>query len=488
MDQYASVLLAFSPPLDPGDNEAYHKAATIHTQRLSKLLKERSRDLALYSNELFTVVDPAANSLSYLTLLHALIFPSLASNIPHDAILERLVTFMITFDGRQCRYAGSLLQDVMDAVGSGRILPPSVAVETLASAILKLDPSGSMLTSSHILLAKLAYETDNIVPALPVIGKDIVFYPGMANHETAQYLCDLELSPPSYISKNTGFTAKLKSSMVLEYDLLCGMMYCARREWGKARAAFERAVSFPTKEMGCSKIMVDAYKKWILVSLLSEGKYSSTPPHANAATTKTFGVLGKHYVSLAAAFATDEVRQLKLEVEKNSQVWLEDGNVGLVEEVLSSYQQWRVLSLQDIYTKISIPEIRQQTKSAETGALLNKDEDVEALIQNMIIEGMLNGVIEKNDDGTKFLIFLSPTTHLSEQEFAEEAQRAAAKLKDLKAIFVATNQRLGTSKEYIKWLFKESKRDKSNDAPDPPLGVFDTQTFDEDLMGGLPNI
>ncbi|KAJ8121015.1 hypothetical protein O1611_g10211 [Lasiodiplodia mahajangana] len=395
---------------------------------------------------------------------------------------------MMTFDGRQCRYAGALMQDVMDAVGSGRILPPSVAVEALARAILGLDPSGSMLTSSHVLLAKLAYETDNIPPALPVIDKDIVFYPGMANHETAQYLCDLELSPPSYISKHTGFTAKLKSSVVLEYDLLCGMMYCARREWGKARAAFERCVSFPTKEMGCSKIMVEAYKRWILVSLLSEGKYSSTPPHASAVTTKTFGVLGKHYVALATAFTTDDVHQLKQEVDKNSQLWMEDGNVGLVEEVLSSYQQWRVLSLQDVYTKISIPEIRQQTKSAETGALLNKDEDVEALIQNMIIEGMLKGVIEKNDDGTKFLIFLSPTTYLSEQEFAQETQRAAAKLKELKSIFVATNQRLGTSKEYIKWLVKESKRDKSGDAQDPTLGAFDSQIDDEDLMGGLPSI
>ncbi|KAI1126764.1 hypothetical protein F5Y10DRAFT_206396 [Nemania abortiva] len=487
MDQCASTLLAFPPQLNLADNEAYHRAAVLHTQRLFRMLKERARDLVAYSNELFTVIDPAVNSLSYLTVLNALMFPSLASNVPLEFILEKLVIFMMSFDGRQCRYAGDLLKDVMDAVGSGRILPPSVAVETLATAILRLDPSGSMLTSSHLLLVKLAYEADTIQLALPVIDKDVVFYPGMTNHETAQYLCDLELSPSLYISRSTGLTTKLKSSQVLEYDLLCGMMYCARREWGKARAAFERAVSFPTKEMGCSKIMVDAFKKWILVSLLSEGKYCNTPPYASAATNKTFGVLGKPYVALATAFATDDVHQLKLEADKNAQVWSEDGNVGLVEEVISSYQQWRVLSLQDIYTKISIPEIRQQTKSAETGALLNKDEDVEALIQNMIIEGMLKGVIEKNDDGTKFLIFLSPTTHLSEQEFAAETQRAAAKLKELKSIFVATNQRLGTSKEYIKWVVKESKRDKSSDAQDPTLG-FEAQIDDEDLMGGLVRI
>jgi COP9 signalosome complex subunit 3 len=354
-------------------------------------------------------------------------------------------------------------------------------VEALAAAILKLDPSGTMFTSSHLLLAKLAYETDNIPPALPVVDQNIVFYPDMANYDSDQYLCDLSLSPPEYISKVTGLTDWVSSSMVLEYDLVCGMMYCARRDWAKAKAAFERVATFPTKDNGCSKIMVDAFKKWILVSLLSKGTYDGMPPHISGSTNKTFGILGRSYTVLAAAFSTDDVQQLKHEATHNAQLWMEDGNLGLVEEVLASYQKWRVLSLQDIYTKISIPEIRQQTKSAETAAVLNKDEDVEMLIQNMIIAGMLKGVIEKNDDGTKFLTFLSPTTHLTEVEFAKELKSTATKLKELGSIFHATNQRLATSKEYIKWVIKESKRDKSSDMQDPTL-VFDAQIDDEDLM------
>ncbi|KAI1179225.1 hypothetical protein F4777DRAFT_534849 [Nemania sp. FL0916] len=495
MDQCAGALLAFPPQGNLAgnglpDNEAYHRAVVIHTQQLARLRNTQARDLVSFSTELFNVIDPAVNSLSYLTLLHALLLPSPVTEVPQDFVLEKLVTFMMTFDGQQCRYAGTLLLDIMDAVGNGRVLPPSVAVETLASAILRLDPSGSILTSSHILLANLAYNTDNIPAALPVIDKDIVFFPGMANHEVAQHPCDLQLSPPSYISRSTGLTAQLKSSMVLEYDLLCGMMYCARRDWGKSCAAFERVVTFPTKDSGCSRIMVDAFKKWILVSMLSEGKPRSTPAYVSSATTRTFIALGRPYISLASAFITDDARQLKQEADENKAVWIEDGNVGLVEEVVASYQQWRVLSLQDIYTKISTPEIRQQTKSAETGAPLQKDEDVEALVQNMIIEGMLKGVVEKNDDGTKFLVFLSPTTHLSEQQFAEVAQRTSAKLKELKATFVATNQRLGTGREYIRWIVKESRRDKNSEAVDPTLGFegqFDAQIEDEDLMVGVSN-
>ncbi|GAP89555.1 putative cop9 signalosome complex subunit 3 protein [Rosellinia necatrix] len=486
MDQCANALLAFPPQGDLGDNDAYHKAASVHVHRLSKMLSERARDLAVYSAELFEVVDPTFNSLSYLALLHSLIFPSLASSVPQEFILEKVVIFLMSFDGRQSRYGGSLLLDLMEAVGAGRLLPSSIAVETLATAILRLDPSGTMLTSSHIALAKLAYETDNIQLALPVIDKDIVFYPGMENQDIAQYLCDPDLPAPAYISKSTGLTAPLRNTMVLEHDLVCGMMYCARRDWKKARAAFERVVTFPTRDGGCSKIMVDAFKKWILVSLLADGCHSPTPRHTSPSATKTFAILGRPYIALATAFATDDVNQLKLEVENKAQVWPEDGNAGLVAEVMGSYQQWRVLSLQHVYTTISIPEIRQQTKSADTGAILNKDEDVEALIQKMIIDGMLKGVIEKNDDGTKFLVFLSPTIHLSEQEIAEEIRRVAAKLKDIQTIFAATKQRLGTSKEFIKWIVKEGRRDKSGDAQDPTLG-FEAQIDDEDLMATSAN-
>jgi hypothetical protein len=56
MDQCASALLAF--PKDnvrDADNEHYHKLALLHVQRLAKLVTERSKDLTVYSSDLFNV-------------------------------------------------------------------------------------------------------------------------------------------------------------------------------------------------------------------------------------------------------------------------------------------------------------------------------------------------------------------------------------------------------------------------------------------------
>lgn len=359
-----------------------------------------------------------------------------------------------------------------------------MGVELLAQAVLRIDPTGSILTSTHILLVNLAYSSGHIEAALPVIDKSIVFYPGMANHHTPDVLCHQGLPPPAYISKNSGLTTALKAPAVLEYDLLCGLIYCSRRDWRKALAAFERVVTYPTRDQGISKIMVDAYKKWVLVSLLCNGKLEEVPPYTGSVASKAYSVIAKPYKDIAALFETESAAELKAEVEKNGGTeWQEDANTGLVQEVLSAYQRWQIIGLRQIYSKVSIPEIRQQTKSAQTGSILNKDEDVETLVQNMIISGALSGVIEKNDDGVSYLTFLTPAADLSEADYARELAATAVKLKELQPIFKATNERLGTSKEYIKHYMKEQRRSADKDGGDITMG-FDN-VDEEDLMGDI---
>lgn len=483
MDSCAAILLAFPPTDQRPDDSTYDKAIKAQLVKLSDLIKKASQILTTNGIELLQVLDPAEHSLSYLAVIHTLCIPSLAER--RDVILEKLVTFLHTFDPIQLRYAGSHLLDLLNLVGSDTLLPPSVAVRCLSTAILRLDPTGSILTSTHTLLAKLAFKHGHIVPALPVIDKDIVYFPGMANHSTMTYLCNASLWPPEYINKENGLTNNLKTASVLEYDLLCGMIYCARKDWAKAQSAFERVISFPTRDQGTSKIMSEAFKKWILVSLLLNGRCVPLPSYASPGPTKQYTLLGKLYKDIGAVFETPNAVELKVEAEKNAQVWREDNNVGLIREVLGAYQKWQVLNLQRVYTKISIGEIRAQTKSAQTGECLKKIEEVEALIQNMVISGMLKGVIETSNDGTKFLTFLPPS-ELSEREYAQELSRTGQKLTQLQGVYKYTNERLSTHKEYIKHLTKEQQRrgtDKDH-ANDPTLGGFESHVDDEDLMGG----
>ena len=96
---------------------------------------------------------------------------------------------------------------------------------------------------------------------------------------------------------------------------------------------------------------------------------------------------------------------------------------------------------------------------------------------------------------TAFLAFLpDAAAQRSEQDLAKELARAALRLRELRPLFQATGERLGTHKDYIRHVAKEAKRDKAapgggGDLSTPGGGGGDAgfhgEVDDEDLMGGI---
>jgi COP9 signalosome complex subunit 3 len=325
-------------------------------------------------------------------------------------------------------------------------------------------------------------------------------------------LCDMRLPPSAYISVESGLTSRITSTIVLKYDLVCGLAHLSKRDWASASAAFERICTFPTREFGCSKIMTDAYNKWVLTGLLLVGKLRSLPSTQGGMTPavlRSFGAMGKPYVALAKAFEKGaeeggpEQLRTAFEAEGES-FWEEEKNLGLVQEVLAHYQRHHILRLREVYSKISLEDIRLQTHSGETGKPLDSASEIETLLREMIASGMLAGVVEKPEgategDGQGHLTFLSEGEELSEARFAAEILASAQRIGDLAPVVEATNERLGTSRDYVKYIAKEQRKDKEpggggSTAHAGGAGAykdamyemgFDSQIEDEDLMTGL---
>ena len=137
-----------------------------------------------------------------------------------------------------------------------------------------MDPTGSMLTTKHSILVELALATRVLEPALPVLDKFILYFPGATNVPKPNYLCQADLPPTAFITAGNEYTEKFKYQTVLEYFLYSGMVYIALGRWESALESLESAITYPVKESSVSKIMVEAYKKWILVGLLLEGQSS----------------------------------------------------------------------------------------------------------------------------------------------------------------------------------------------------------------------
>lgn len=362
-----------------------------------------------------------------------------------------------------------------------------MAVEAVATALLRLDPTGSMLTPIHRLLVKFAYESDVTEPLLELIDKNIVYYPGMAGVSAARRLADASLPPPNYMAAIFG-PGELKPAHVLEYDLYCGQVWLERRSWAKAFDALERCVAYPTRDNGASQIMTQAHRKWVLTGLLLHGQAPTEPPYTSSSARKLYAVLSKPYVELASLFPTANVAQLRADAESSAQMWADDGNAGLVREVLAHYQKWQIVRLQDVYTKISFADVRRLTTSAETGRPLDSDDEVVRLTAGMIESGMLRGEIVAAQPKLRqpaHLAFLPAEGDVSETDFAAGLAESAARVRALGAVFRATNERLAVNREYVTHLVKEQKRlEKSKQDRDGP-GMFDSQIEDEDLMTGL---
>ncbi|KAK0745284.1 hypothetical protein B0T21DRAFT_281836 [Apiosordaria backusii] len=481
MEGTLATLVAFPQAGILGDNEEYHRAAQAHRITLTKL--SSSARWASEAPRLIERLDPATHSLSYLYVLQAL---KSVNSYPLDDLLIKLTTFFTSFDARQIRYAPKAFTKLLAQPRLQDLFPASVAVELITTALLQLDPTGSVLTSHHTDLVRFAYMTNSIEPVLPIIEKSIVFYPGMKGSISTRLLSDPDLPPSGFMTVENDFTKPLQIKDILEHDLLRGLCFIQRRSWQQAFDALERVVTFPSRDStNASKIMVEAHRKWVLVGLLLNGRAPVLPPLTSIGPRKVYEVTGKPYYSLAQAFEKGPAESFKAEYEVLPQTfWDEEKNFNLLKLVIEHYQKWQILNLRHVYSKISLEQIRTRTQSGQTAAPLGSALEIEILVKGMIEEGILQGeVVHPENGGPAYLVFSAAADDLTEEEFSRRMVGTAQRIKALGPVVKATNERLGSNKDYLKWLAQQKRREQQGQGSQG--GAGEDAVEDEDLMTGI---
>ncbi|KAM0333111.1 hypothetical protein ACHAQA_001770 [Verticillium albo-atrum] len=479
MASAVEYLLAF-PPDGKTSDKTYDKAARNHLININGMLGDAIRANA---SELLQLLDPSVNSISYLVVLQAAKKANDSTLPLHRGNLGPYVfRFLESFDARQVRYVGDIFSQLVNEVLTAQWFPNNQAIELIANALLRLDPTGQMLTTHHTNLITAAYDSQILAPVLPVIEKAYVFIPGMANQDTAEYVCDLNASPARYITLATQLTGLLTRDAVINYDYQCGLIFCLLQRWKQAHAAFGRIVAFPSRDGGVLLAMSDAHKKWILTGLLAFGHARKLPSYINSGALRQLHSLSKPYAEFAVTFSTANVTQLRNEATKWADIWEEDGNSDLIKEVMKGYQKWQIIGLSQVYCKLGVHEVRRQTMSAETGSSLATDQEVETLVRSMIQTEMLQGTLDTDTNGASYLSFLPEGKDLSEQDFAQQMKESVSKLKALSSVVEATDSRIMASRDYAKHVGREQKRlEKDGLMGDQGFG-FDQSIEDEDLM------
>jgi COP9 signalosome complex subunit 3 len=201
-----------------------------------------------------------------------------------------------------------------------------------------MDPTCASFTIAHLYLTRLCLLAKAYKIARPVIDRTIFAIPSAADRHFIQHSqsgSDNNTAIPPYL-----FEPPIKHTYAdyLQYFLYGGMIYMALKEWSKARHFLSIVISCPVVN-AVSLIMVEAYKKWVLVNLLEKGtvrflqsrhtekvptnysKSALVPKITSPFALKTYKALARPYDALATAFVSGKWEKLRDEAQIGDTIW-----------------------------------------------------------------------------------------------------------------------------------------------------------------------
>ncbi|KAL8628559.1 hypothetical protein Q9189_005744 [Teloschistes chrysophthalmus] len=461
-------LLAFPPhppPAIPLTVAAYDK----EIKHLRKLLGEIPNNLLIggvhNGGDLLDILDPSINTLPYLFVLLGHFYASRQkSTVLGSPLWIKALGFMDRFDPLQ----------------------PTAAIRPIRTAILRLDPSGSCFTSTHLVFVRLCLEARTFRAAKPVLDRNIYEFPSTytAIQSSDRFLCSQHDTSSGFINNQSELSDKLTYRDPLSYFLYGASIYMALQEWDRAITFLELVLTAPTKN-NPSQLQVEAYKKWVLAHLHAHGVVpGSLPKTTSSQVAKVVRVIGKPYEALGDVFKDGldkelDVGRLNAEIQAGNS----DLNLSIVFRVVDAYRQFSIVKLGSTYSALPLPEISKRTSPTP-----DDHAETAQYITTMIMIGRLNATLEKrsNDVQSWVVRFASTGTQsLSEQEQHAELTRQAAKTAELAKHIRSTERKLLLSKEYAESIKRSRQEAESAQRQDEFHEWIDggpRAVDDEDIM------
>ncbi|KAI7972709.1 hypothetical protein EIK77_009172 [Talaromyces pinophilus] len=391
-----------------------------------------------------------------------------------------------------------------------------------------MDPTCASFTVAHLYLTRLCLLAKAYKIARPVIDRTIFAIPSSADRLFIQHSQSepaTNAASPPYLFEPP---MKITYADHLQYFLYGGMIYMALKEWSKARHFLSIVISCPAVN-AVSLIMVEAYKKWVLVNLLEKGtvrspqfwniegvltkhsKTASVPKITSPLALKTYRALARPYDALATAFISGKWERLRDEAQVGDTIWRtvslvnsclhygfeeltpsKDNNNGLVQQVLLSFRKKAVRGLGNTFAAVTTADVSQRALSNS----MNVQETERYIVALAAQEGFSTSLIHPSKDpNTSMLRFLTggqstePSIDL-EVSLEKQLQSQHEKLDLLIQNIQTSDRKLELTKEYISHLRKAQKRNDAAASKDavPSFGGRKREQnvdIDEDMMDEL---
>jgi COP9 signalosome complex subunit 3 len=142
--------------------------------------------------------------------------------------------------------------------------------------MVRLDPTTGTFTTAHLSFVRLCVETRSYAAAAPILDNYIHTLPAKIPNSVREGLeysvpCADVVSSGDYIHQSSGHSEKVSLADVQEYYVLGAMAYLGLRQFKKAQQFLEHVLVVPTANVA-NGLMLEAYKKYVLVSCLVDGE------------------------------------------------------------------------------------------------------------------------------------------------------------------------------------------------------------------------
>ncbi|XP_067643260.1 COP9 signalosome complex subunit 3 [Eurosta solidaginis] len=341
-------------------------------EQLNDSVDMLSRYLDLLDNVLETL-DYQQHSLGVLYVLLVKFNNAASGNADLPQLFTYYKDFISQCNGEQVRYATYTYYDLCHMFTNLIVDHPYCiqGIKIVAQAIEKIRLCDSQQTSIHADLCQLSLKAKCFKTALSFLDVDIT-----------------TISTASEFRGQTSIDTNNDAKYFLLYYYYGGMIYTAVKNFDRALYFFEVCISTPAAAM--SHIMLEAYKKFLLVSLILHGKVLPIPKYSTQVIARFMKPSAQAYHDLANTYATSSSDELRIVMNKSSEIFIRDKNMGLVKQVVTSLYKKNIQRLTKTFLTLSLSDVASRAQLADAA-------EAEKYIFNMIKSGEIYATINKKD-------------------------------------------------------------------------------------------
>ncbi|MEW5306054.1 MAG: hypothetical protein WDW36_008554 [Sanguina aurantia] len=178
------------------------------------------------------------------------------------------------------------------------------------------------------------------------------------------------------------------------YAYYGGMLCLGRGQLARSTDLFLHALTAPATTGNA--IVVACYKKYVLVSLLHLGHLPPLPKFTSTKVKQVSEQDCRAYTELASSYGSQNVTLVQRTAETHASTYQQDGNLGLLKQVLAGLPKRYVQRLTLTYVTLSLADI-----AAKAG--LSTAAQAESLVLKMVEAGEIHATINQRDGMVRFL-------------------------------------------------------------------------------------